>query len=753
MNALGSRASASAGPGACVLVFLLICLGTAVSPLASQTGTLHGRIRSEASGQPLAGAMITLTTQARRVVQFTDAAGGYRFGSLAGGRWVLEVTHPGFAPLELQLLLAPGGELALDLALQLQPVSLDPIVAHGGAISPSATADTLVAPPASLAEAAAHSLESVPGMTDLVRGGAPPPTGQEPPDPSDVLFVRGSAADLKLVLLDGAPIYSPFHLGGLIAPFEPNALGSANLYLGGAPPRYDGGLAYVLDLRTRAARRDRPRAVAAFDLLSARALVESPLTRHAGLLLSARGVHAAGTAPLAKGPFPYGYGDGLARLDVELGDDSDLRLTGFANRETVLLGEHETSDSAAWWGNGTVSARYRRPLGGTRAELTAALSGFAAQLPLSQAGQPAQARTGTERARLHLELARETGPFRVRYGLSYDQIDLWRQVRSQTEAGDLYRLHERGTGRTAGAYLDAGWTVHRDLRLRGGARADVFSLERGLRIAPRLSASWQMSEHGVVTLAAGRYHQQVRAPESVWPERDTANPLLYTVEQPLSVAEASHLTLSLNQEIARATWLGLEGFYKQFSGMPIDSARTAASSGVDVSLRREAGAVTGWLTYSLAWIWSMSDGFDGADRFSGRELVTLGANAPFARSGLFHLTLSVGRGMPITGLDAGTGLDGPAGDRRPDLKEPPPDATPFSDAATEPFVRLDLRLSRTWSPRVRGRTMQLTPYLHVVNALDRRDGLFYRVREDLGAKPSALASVPVLPVLGFEWRF
>ena len=116
--------------------------------------------------------------------------------------------------------------------------------------------------------------------------------------PSDVLFMRGSTTELKLVLLDGIPVYTPFHVAGLMNSFEPAVLGSADLLVGGAPAAYDGGLTHILDLRTREPRRDRVRASGAIDLVSASGALELPLGSRAGALVSGRGLHDLGEAPL-----------------------------------------------------------------------------------------------------------------------------------------------------------------------------------------------------------------------------------------------------------------------------------------------------------------------------------------------------------------------------------------------------------------------------------------------------------------------
>jgi hypothetical protein len=41
----------------------------------------------------------------------------------------------------------------------------------------------------------------------------------------------------------------------------------------------------------------------------------------------------------------------------------------------------------------------------------------------------------------------------------------------------------------------------------------------------------------------------------------------------------------------------------------------------------------------------------------------------------------------------------------------------------------------------------------VLNALNRRDGIFYYYDRGAGAEARALAGLPVLPIVGLDWRF
>jgi hypothetical protein len=71
----------------------------------------------------------------------------------------------------------------------------------------------------------------------------------------------------------------------------------------------------------------------------------------------------------------------------------------------------------------------------------------------------------------------------------------------------------------------------------------------------------------------------------------------------------------------------------------------------------------------------------------------------------------------------------------------------------EGFLRLEIEIYGHWSPTVSGRTMELRPYLRVLNALNRRDALFYHFDPWRSEGPQPLSDLPLLPLLGLEWRF
>jgi hypothetical protein len=75
------------------------------------------------------------------------------------------------------------------------------------------------------------------------------------------------------------------------------------------------------------------------------------------------------------------------------------------------------------------------------------------------------------------------------------------------------------------------------------------------------------------------------------------------------------------------------------------------------------------------------------------------------------------------------------------------------DAPDQPYLRVDAQLARTWEAEWRGIAFSLTPYVKVLNALNRRDGIFYYYDRGTDSKARALAGLPVLPIIGLDWKF
>jgi hypothetical protein len=64
-----------------------------------------------------------------------------------------------------------------------------------------------------------------------------------------------------------------------------------------------------------------------------------------------------------------------------------------------------------------------------------------------------------------------------------------------------------------------------------------------------------------------------------------------------------------------------------------------------------------------------------------------------------------------------------------------------------------VELNATFRPRWGGHQWEVRPYVRVLNALDRRDALFYAFQSWRSDGLTPLAERPLVPVLGVAWRF
>lgn len=761
---------------------IVASLGFAVQEVP---GTVHGVVRDVADGRPVAGAEIALVGSERSAL--TDRSGRYTLSGVPRGERRLRATHIGFSPLVVDLSVPESGKVAVDFHLRSEAYELPPV-----AVRVAMTPRVVLHRPEPLEEeivparAVVRVLDASPGVAELgIAAGARALLGPDPPAPDNVLYVRGAGAALDLVLLDGAPVHAPFHLGGLVSPGLSPPIHRAKRLQGGVSARYDGGLSDVLILESRPGAGG-VHASAFADMLAAGATIETARSDLGALFASFRSLHGSWENGLLPTGFPQRYSDALLRADLLPGDSDTLSVTLFHNEESVRF-EDGPSEEEPRWGNAAGSLRYRMPSVVGRLELGGALGAFDTRLPVG-ASDPLIATGTTRRARVWADVHRQLGDTRIGYGIQGDRLSLRTRFRERESATTAVRLRQRAEAGAFALWLEGERPVLPDVDLLAGLRGNFFSDGLGASLSPRLGVGWQVDDALRLRGSFGRFHQLVVTVDTELPIEstivtDSDGRVLGTVLSRVAPARSTHLVLGATYKPRPRTVLQVEAFWKSSDGVPEFGPGSLENAGIDVlASRRLAPGFTAWGAYTLGWAWA--DYPDAANQtvYDGRHFLRGGVT--FDAPGQIRLDadISMGAGLEfgavprsersvLTPAEEGAGSDVPTATlaSRPSSVGdgvtfiPPgselsgsgplgPGGTIFTRAPDGSYLRFNVQATAQLEVKVFGRVQELLPYFRIVNALDRRDAMFFHFDGDEKDEPSPIGSVPILPVVGFEWR-
>src|SRR5690606_20976694 len=188
-------------------------------------------------------------------------------------------------------------------------------------------------------------------------------------DFSSAFNVRGGSADQNLILLDGFPVFNPFHLGGLFSVFNADVLGGAELLAGGFGAEHGGRVSSVLNVETKDFTGTEFGGAAGVSLLASRFSLHGGLPSSSvrgGWFVSARpsyfdqgradGVGLPYHLTDLQGGLTLGVpGGGQVRLVAYTGDD----VLDMSKRESKRKDDSDADIRIKWsWGNDVLGLRW-----------------------------------------------------------------------------------------------------------------------------------------------------------------------------------------------------------------------------------------------------------------------------------------------------------------------------------------------------------------------------------------------------------
>jgi len=717
-----------------------------------------------ATGRPLPGANVVLRDSAGAVRGATaDGRGFYQISGLPAGRYRLRISHVGYAAARDTLRLEAGAARTYDVALRPAERQLRGVEVTAERSAAKVEASRRVVEPADIQRIPtpgpggdlASFLRTQPGVAVVGdRGGR--------------LYVRGGTPSQNLVLVDGTPIYRPFHLIGQYSAFPSALVSSADVYAGGFGAQYAGRLSSVIDVRLRPGNKNFYEGSVATSPFLASARIEGPLSRSgkASFVGLFRRSFIERSAPLLlQEEVPIHFHD--LTVKGQFGGERNrcsLTLLHTYDRGRIDPG----ADGARFRWTNNVAAGSCRFLGRRTSGVTDVNVGVA-HLSSSvhrteQSGRSAQ--RWSVRARISHRRPISWGEVRVGLRARNDQF------RYNLDQKFFRRQDQRNFGLTLGGHVGLTWKATEALALKPSLAVRAPLAWGGASLEPRLRLWWAPwnGRAGTLSGALGLYRQSVMGIRDV---RDAGAAFMAWVPTPVAgrTGRAVHAVLGWNRRLTTGLTASVAGYHKQMANLPVPKWSQVArfttalalsdgtAYGVDVRLewkhaplRLTLGYGYGRVTYRASredlGTWIQGGGIECYPPAHDRRhklSATASADLRFFDA---NLTWRYGSGRPFTqalGFDSALNIVGVEEHPSRDLGTPRLLYRRPYQARLPAFHRLDVSLQRTVQV---SRGVQMGVKLGAINAYDRRNLFYY----DL-LTLRRVDQLPIVPYLSLRLTF
>lgn len=226
-----------------------------------------------------------------------------------------------------------------------------------------------------------QKMPSLGGESDAIRLVHLMPGVQVGADGVGGIAVRGGNVDQNLFLLDGVPVYNPYHAIGIYSIFNSSAIRSAKLVRGPFPAKYGGRISSVMDVQTKEGNVKKSSVEMDLGLTSLKLSVEGPLQKDkSSFFISGRqALFQLYTVPITSrireadqndGFISYSFYDFNAKMNYKLSENDHLYISYYKGSDSFVdnnglefFSEPDTTvffldDEEVFWGNEIGSLRW-----------------------------------------------------------------------------------------------------------------------------------------------------------------------------------------------------------------------------------------------------------------------------------------------------------------------------------------------------------------------------------------------------------
>lgn len=461
------------------------------------------------------------------------------------------------------------------------------------------------------------------------------------------LFIRGGAADQNLVLLDGAPIYNTAHLFGFLSVFNPDFIDKVEAINGGFPAQYGGRLSSILDVQSTSRLASRTHVSGDVGLIASRLYLEQPVVKDkASVWVAGRRTYIDQVVKAVGEDLPYYFYDLNGKIILKPSPQDKVEMSYYGGEDILNLFRDGNGDGDGFLtrfesGNNSQSIRWRHyGKNHWNTYLSLFRSAYKYDIRNSFEENELVALSDIEDYGADLVWQQDSlkrngslkiGVAWIRHAVSPNVINTTGTVSEwfESHVGSGKKAHELA------GYLQYEWSPHDKLRIASGLRASTAVVDRKTYFypEPRLSLRYSVTEQQAIKFSYARMVQYIHriSNSAVSSPTDIWYPVTDSIKPQTSHQVALAWQRNLNEE---ALYVSVEGYYKTmrhligyeegtnlFLNSDFESQLIQGKGdayGIEFLLRKDAGRLKGWLSYTLSWAWRQFDEINQGAWFPSR---------------------------------------------------------------------------------------------------------------------------------------
>ncbi|HWW38702.1 TonB-dependent receptor [Pedobacter sp.] len=630
----------------------------AIRGSGSGTFTLSGSIKAQKTGETLIAATIKVAGSQKSTL--SNEYGFYSL-SLPSGSYYVEVGAVGFKKYSAQIDLTANRIFNIDMEEDVNELSTVEITSSGSKRdldNPQMGMERL-----SIAET--NNIPVLLGERDVIKAIQLLPGVKPSSEGGGGFFVRGGSADQNMILLDEAPVYNATHLVGFFSTFNSDAIKNVTLYKSGMPAQYGGRLSSVLDIKMNDGNNQKFGVSGGVGMISARVNVEGPIQKDkSSFLISARRTYLDMFLKLSgdtnlKNSSLYFY-DVNMKANYFLGEKDRLFVSGYLGKDVL----ESKGVNGIRWGNSTATLRWNHIFNSKLFSNTSLIySNYDYTIKSDGKGSTLSLFSQIRDFNVKEDLqwyANERNTISVGVNAIYHTIKPG-EVRASGDNGYVSQDLQNRYSIESAAYVSNTWKASDALSITYGLRASAFSiLGKGdyyqinsdglvtgttsyksgevvktyLNLEPRASAALQLNESSSVKASYVRNVQNLHlisnststSPTDRWVA--STNIIKPETSDQFSLGYYKNILDNIFDFTAETYYKSLKNQvdYKNgaeiFTNRPIETQLLfgiGRAYGIEFSLKKKTGRLTGWLAYTLSKSERKIDGINNNNWYNARQ--------------------------------------------------------------------------------------------------------------------------------------